>query len=185
MSLARRALVLALVPAAALAFVSGAQSTGTHAMRLDGRYRTFTKVVAIDHDYSLYPGETSRHTWTFTPHCSTGGCVTTLRRPSILPRSKRIYQHTLRPISANTYRAKSVLLAPCQVRYPNGQVSVLRHSFLDHTTVTVRVTRTGNGRVSAYTGTFFFRDVPQASARAHGCTLTERQWVDFHGVRRR
>lgn len=176
------ALALTVMGVAGLAFVSGAQSTGIP--RLVGRYSTVTEVVSVYHNATSYPGESTLRIWTFTPHCSSGGCTTTLLRPSIDPRSKGVWPYKLRPIGSNRYRAERSDPDSCQVRYPNGKVSVLRNSFIDYGTVTIHPTRASNGVVTAYDGTFLWRAVPQAAARAHGCRVTGRVLTIFRGVKR-
>jgi hypothetical protein len=174
-------------PAAATAGAASAPSVrkagSAAAPRLDGRYRTVTKVVRVYHNTAVYPGETSRRTWTFIPRCTAGGCATTLLRPSLLPGSRKVYKYELRPIGDNSYRGRRSDPASCHVMKWNGRVSVLRNSFIDYTTLTVRVTRTRDGRVIAYDGTFRFSSVPQAAARRHGCFVTGHQLITFRGVK--
>lgn len=152
--------------------------------RLEGRYTTVTKVIRVQHNTAVYPGETSRRTWSFIPRCTSGGCVTTLLRPSLLPGSRTVYKYKLRSVGGNSYRGQRSDRASCQVMKWNGRVSVLRNSFIDYSTITVHVIRTQDGRVTAYNGTFLFRSVPQAAARAHGCTAIGHQWITFRSVQR-
>jgi hypothetical protein len=156
---------------------------GATAPRVNGRYATVTEVVSVYHNGTAYPGETAHRTWTFIPHCDSGGCPITLLRPADTPGSRRIYSYTLRPIGGNRYRGERADPDSCQVMNPNGQVSVLPNSFINYGTVTVHVTRASQGRVTAYDGTFLWRAVPQAAARAHGCTVTGRVLTVFHGVK--
>ena len=162
---------------------SGSASKGGRPA-LAGRYLTDTRVVAVHYNTAVHPGEESSRMWTFIPQCSSANCAITLLRPSILPGSMTVYKYTLRPISATSYRGSRTDPASCQVRRPNGTLSVLPNSFLDHTTITVHATRVSDGKVIAYAGTFLFRAVPQPAARRHGCRWTGRQWIEFLGARR-
>jgi hypothetical protein len=163
---------------------SVSKTAGATAPRLEGRYATVTEVVSVYHNGTAYPGETAHRTWTFTPHCSTGSCVITLLRPADTPGIQRIYSYTLRPIGGNRYRGERADPDSCQVMNPNtGQVSTLPNSFINYGTITVHATQASQSRVTAYDGTFLWRAVPQAVARAHGCTVTGRILTVFHGVR--
>jgi hypothetical protein len=160
------------------------KSGAAPAPRPAGRYATVTEVVSVFHNGTRYPGETTHRTWTFIPRCVSGGCVIALLLPSNTPGSRRIYSYTLRRIGGNRYRGERADPDSCQVVNPNGQVSVLPNSFMDYGTITVRVTQTSGGRVTAFDGTFLWRAVPQASARAHGCTVTGRVTEIFRGVKK-
>lgn len=172
----RRPLLLVAIVAAGVVLASGAQ--GASVPRLEGRYRTLTEIVTVRRYPGVVPGEISLKNWTYLRHCSTAGCITTLRRPSILAR-KKTFVYKLRAVSPTKYSGRLSVPDSCTIRYANGQVAVFANSVADRETVTIRVTHASNGRVTAYKGNLIIRSVPLAIARAHGCIQTGYQRIDF------
>ena len=137
--------------------------------RLEGKYRTFDVVVARIHNNSLPLGWRTVRTWTFTRHCRSGICATTLYQPSIFPGSKHVFVIRMKPLDATTFRGRIDVPDDCMIAYPDGRTTVLPNSWVDQKVVTLHVTRAVGGRAVAYTGTIAIRFVPSATARAHGC----------------
>jgi hypothetical protein len=147
------------------------------APRLAGSYQTLLRVTAATNITNISPGQQAVKTWTFSPKCATGGCTTTLVRPSIAPGSTSMYTYTLRPASATKYTG-SISPTPVLCSFTNGKQ--VPGGYIAHQTMVLNVTKASAGKVVAYSGTVHTVNTLTAAGRSAGCPATSVQSAVFH-----
>jgi hypothetical protein len=158
--------------------VTVAASAAAPAPRLSGRFPTLMRVTSLSHILDLHVGEQALKTWTFTPRCASGGCTTTLVRPSITPGSTTTFRYTLHATSRRRYTGSiEPLLVLC--RLANGQE--VQGAFTQTQTLVLDVTKVAAGKVVAFKGTERSVNTPTATGRANNCSAGV-QVAAFHST---
>jgi hypothetical protein len=157
--------------------ITAAASSAAGSSRLAGSYQTLFRITAETNITGVSTGQEAVKTWTFTPRCATGGCTTTLLRPSIATGSTSTYTYILRPVSATRYTG-SVTPAPVFCTFTNGKQ--VPGGYVNKQTMVLNVTKTSGGKVVAYSGTTHTVNVLTPAGRSSGCPATSVQSAVFH-----
>jgi hypothetical protein len=146
------------------------------APRLAGRYSTSLTITRVVHIVNVRAGESAVRTWTFRPSCASGGCTTTLDRPSIASASTEVYVYTLKPVSAREYKGSiKPILTPCF--FQNG--TQVANAYTTYQTLDLHATKVSRGRIAAYQGTQRTLVNANALGRSHGCPQSGEQDASF------
>jgi hypothetical protein len=168
-----RVLLLGLLAGAVIA----ADSAASGAPRLAGTYQTLFRITAETNISGIRTGQEAVKAWMFTPTCATGGCATTLVRPSIATGSTSTYTYRLRPVSATKYTG-SIAPIPVACTFTNGKV--VQGGYINHQTMVLIVTKASGGKAVAYSGTTHTINVLTPAGRSNGCPATSVQSAAFH-----
>jgi hypothetical protein len=166
----------------ALLLLAAAAGAGREAPtpRLVGKFPT-KLTVTYARSVLTHAGQHAVRMWTFAPRCASGGCATTLKRPSITPGSTVVFVYTLRPIGARQYKGTGNTVFDCTTtsgrRAARGAVE--RDTIvLNVTGVEARLVLRGGRspiKVVAYKGTEHAVITPTAAGRSIGCVVGEQR----------
>jgi hypothetical protein len=147
----RRTVLASCLTAAALLGVTAIATPAGAAgpARIAGKHSTFLAVTKVVNIFGERVTSGTR-TWTFTPHCSTGACTTTLKRPSV--ERSVTFTETLVPQANGTYLEVQHFIADC-VSNTTGAV-IAKNAYTDVYTFTLTPTKIAGGVVTAYKGGF-------------------------------
>jgi hypothetical protein len=171
----RRARIIAL--GVAVVAATAAVSSAGGPPRLAGSYPTLFRITAETNIVGVRTGQQAIKSWAFAPKCASGGCTTSLVRPSIAAGSTATYTYTLRPVSAMKYTGTTAP-TPATCTFTNGKV--VQGGYVNHQTMVLNVTKASGGKVVAYSGTTHTVNVLTPAGRASGCPATSIQSAVFH-----
>lgn len=159
--------VPALVAVALMLLVSSSADAAS-APRLVGKWTVKSTITRSVNAPSNPLGHVYTKQWTFTPKCATGGCATTLKRPRYS--DSTVVTYTLNPTTASQYKGTRNYTAPCFAQ--NGSVLV-QNGYTNTEVITINVTKSASGVVTAFGGTFVAKLKPTAAGQARNCVAGE------------
>ncbi|MBV9952756.1 MAG: hypothetical protein JO291_12435 [Acidimicrobiia bacterium] len=160
-------LVPAMVAVALMLLVSSSADAAT-APRLVGKWTVKSTITKSVNASSNPLGHVYTGQWTFTPKCATGGCATTLKRPRYSDGT--LVTYTMNPTMATQYRGTRAYTAPCFAN--NGSVLV-QNGYTNTEVVTINVTKSAKGVVTAFGGTLVAKFKPTPAGQAKNCVPGE------------